>query len=113
MSSSPLSLVVALSPLEVAEFFPDGAFAKLQAISPEFRHVDPTGLSAEAWETTLFEANPDVLIACWAAPILPDVLPPNLRYACYVAGSVKKFVTRAHLQHGLLVTNWGTSISRV
>jgi phosphoglycerate dehydrogenase-like enzyme len=38
---------------------------------------------------------------------------PNLRYVCYLAGSVKKLITREHLAAGLLVTNWGGSISRI
>jgi phosphoglycerate dehydrogenase-like enzyme len=32
---------------------------------------------------------------------------------CYLAGTVKKLVTRAHIESGLLVTNWGGAISRV
>jgi phosphoglycerate dehydrogenase-like enzyme len=31
---------------------------------------------------------------------------------CYITGSVKKMVSRRHLERGLVVTNWGGSISR-
>jgi phosphoglycerate dehydrogenase-like enzyme len=58
-------------------------------------------------------ANPDVLLAGWKTPPLPAELPPRLRYVCYLPGSVRKLVGRAHLEGGLLVTNWGGSVSRV
>ena len=39
-------------------------------------------------------------------------MPSNLRYVCYLAGSIKKLITRQQIEDGLLVTNWGDSISR-
>jgi phosphoglycerate dehydrogenase-like enzyme len=75
--------------------------------------LDPTGLTAERYEGELARIQPEVLLACWKTPPLPTTLPPQLKYVCYLAGSVKKLLTRAHLEQGLLVTNWGGSISRV
>ncbi|MGH8020424.1 MAG: NAD(P)-dependent oxidoreductase [Opitutaceae bacterium] len=63
-----------------------------------------------AHELAMMDA--EVLIACWKTPPLPAVLPAGLRYICYLAGSVKHLVTREHLNQGLLVSNWGTSIGR-
>jgi len=54
-----------------------------------------------------------VLLTCWKTPPLPAQLPPNLRYVCHLAGSVKKLVAREHVVAGLLVSNWGGSISRI
>jgi phosphoglycerate dehydrogenase-like enzyme len=54
-----------------------------------------------------------VLIACWKTPALPVVLPPRLRYVCYLCGSIRRLVRREHLEQGLVVTNWGGSISRI
>ena len=52
-------------------------------------------------------------MACWKTPPLPATLPPRLRYVCYLCGSVRRLVSRAQLERGLLVTNWGGSISRI
>ena len=64
---------------------------------------DPLAHSAEAFHQALHEANPEILIAAWKTPALPAVLPPRLRYVCYLCGSVKKLVTREHLERGLSV----------
>jgi phosphoglycerate dehydrogenase-like enzyme len=85
---------------------------QIGAMASEYRLLDPTKLDAATFARELAAANPEVLLACWKTPLLPAALPPRLRYVCYVAGSVKRLVTRVHLERGLLVTNWGASISR-
>ncbi len=105
-------LLAVLTPAELREFFPAALLAELRDLAPDFRHLDPTGLSAEAFAAELAAADPVVVLACWKTPPLPAVLPPRLRYVCHVTGSVKKLLTRGHLELGLLVTNWGDSISR-
>ncbi|MCX6954961.1 MAG: hydroxyacid dehydrogenase, partial [Verrucomicrobia bacterium] len=107
------SLLAVLTPLEAGRFFSEPLLAELSALAPGFRQLDPTGLSPADFARELAAANPDILVACWKTPPLPDALPPRLRYVCYLAGSIKTFVTRSHLENGLLVTNWGGSISRV
>lgn len=109
----PPVIVAALSPIEVREFLPEPLLAELRSLAPDFHFVDTTGLNPEAWATKLQALNPDIVVGCWSTPKFPDTLPPRLRYVCFLSGSVKKFVTRAHLQAGLQVTNWGNSISRV
>ena len=37
---------------------------------------------------------------------------PQLKYMCHTAGTVKPFVEREAIEHGLLVTNWGNAIAR-
>jgi phosphoglycerate dehydrogenase-like enzyme len=106
------SLLALLTPAEVREFLPEPLLAEVRALAPEFRLVDPTGLTAEAFARELTAANPDILLGCWKTPPLPEVLPGRLRYVCYITGSVKKLISRAHIERGLLVTNWGGSISR-
>ena len=54
-----------------------------------------------------------MLVTCWKTPPLPPTLPANLRYVCHLAGSIKHLVTREHIERGLLVSNWGGSISRI
>ena len=110
--SRPASLLAVLTPAEVREFLPEPMLGQLRTLVPEFRLLDPTGVTAEAFAGELARMNPDILVGCWKTPPLPDTLPSRLRYVCYIAGSVKKLITRAHLERGLLVTNWGGSISR-
>lgn len=81
---------------------------ELRALAPQFCTVDPAG----GFAADLAAAAPEVLLACWATPPLAKDLPPTLRYVCYVAGSVRHLVTHRQIANGLLVTNWGGSISR-
>jgi phosphoglycerate dehydrogenase-like enzyme len=60
----------------------------------------------------LERTQPTVFLAAWSSPSLPAKLPASLRYVCYVCGSVRTLVSRDHLANGLVVTNWGASISR-
>jgi phosphoglycerate dehydrogenase-like enzyme len=105
------TLAVALTAEETADFLP-GMIPELRLLAADVRFVDTAGLTPEAYAARLAEINPDVLVACWSTPPLPALLPPRLRYACYVAGGVRNFVSRAHLEAGLVLTNWGSSISR-
>jgi phosphoglycerate dehydrogenase-like enzyme len=107
------TLVAALTPQEIADFLPEPLFAAVRACAPDVRVIDPTGLSTADFLRALAAADPDVLLACWKTPELPALLPPRLGYVCYLAGSVKKLIARPHLEKGLLVTNWGGSVSRV
>lgn len=106
-------LLAALTPIERRDFLPAEMEATLRACADHTVIVDPSGFAAEQWRDFLFEHDPEVLVACWKTPPLPARLPPSLRYVCYLAGTVKKLVTREHIENGLLVTNWGGAISRV
>jgi phosphoglycerate dehydrogenase-like enzyme len=112
MSKIPI-IVAALTPQEIADFLPEPLFAEAQALAGHFQVMDPSGLSTADFQRALAAANPDVLLACWKTPALSAALPSRLAYVCYLAGSLKKLVARQHLRHGLLVTNWGGSVSRV
>ncbi len=109
----PASLLAVLSAQEIAEFLPEPLWGRLRALPGRFEQVDPTSLAPAEFHRRLAAANPEVLVTCWKTPPLPAQLPPNLRYVCHLAGSVKKLVTREHLAAGLVVTNWGGSISRI
>ncbi len=110
---SPLSVLQCLSANEEKDFLPAPLTHELAQLASPLIRVDPDGLDESAWAEQLHAANPEVLIACWLTPPLPETLPPALRYVCYLAGSVKKLVPRHHIENGLRVTNWGGSISRI
>src|SRR4051812_13408235 len=99
------SLLAVLTPTETREFLPEPLFTEVRRLAPEFRLIDPTDMSEEAFAAELMAINPDIVLGCWKTPKLPDTLPPRLRYVCYITGSVKKLISRTHLERGLLVTN--------
>lgn len=109
----PSSLLAVLTPFEREHFFPEPLWTELTQVAPEFRLIDPTGLGADGFAKELATFNPEVLLACWQTPSLPGKLPSRLKYMCYVTGSVRRLVTRAQLEAGLQVTNWGGVISRM
>lgn len=111
--SRPASLLVVLSAQEITEFLPAPLWDQLRALPGRFEHLDSADLSAAEFHRRLAAANPEVLLTCWKTPSLPDQLPSHLRYVCHLAGSVKKLVTREQVAAGLLVSNWGGSISRI
>jgi phosphoglycerate dehydrogenase-like enzyme len=109
----PASLLAAISPQEINEFLPAPLWSDLRSLSGRFTHLDPTALDEAAFHRYLAASNPEVLMTCWKTPPLPAKLPSNLRYVCHLAGSIKKLVTREQIADGLIVTNWGGSISRI
>ncbi len=88
---------------------------ELKTITGDVRVVDPTGKDASWLRAQIEEVNPEILVGAWMLPKLPvdKVGRDGVKYLCYLAGSVKNQVTEDHLNNGLLVTNWGNSISRV
>lgn len=109
----PTSVLALITPAEARDFLPGHSWSELENLGERLVHRDPTGLSTADLAAVLAETAPEIVIAAWKTPLLPDPLPPSLRYVCYLCGSVKKLVTREHLERGLLVTNWGGSISRI
>jgi phosphoglycerate dehydrogenase-like enzyme len=105
-------VVACLNEREQADFFPSGVFSKLRELCPGMKLLRPPGGDREEFHRMLAEAKPEVLIGGWSLPPLPATLPKGLRYLCYLCGSVRHIVARRHLEDGLLVTNWGDSISR-
>ena len=106
------SLLAVITPTELREFLPEPLLTQVRGLAPEFRLMDPTGISDAKFADELNARNPDVVLGCWKTPPLPESLPSRLCYVCYITGSVKRLISRSHLERGLLVTNWGGSISR-
>ncbi|MDB4384628.1 hydroxyacid dehydrogenase [Opitutaceae bacterium] len=109
---TPKPLLECLTEIEAAEFLPGEMHAQLASYAQPHIRLDPSNMSDDEWTSRLHEINPEILVSCWATPSLPASLPPALKYVCYFAGSVKKLVSRKQVEDGLLVTNWGHSISR-
>ncbi|MEP4079418.1 hydroxyacid dehydrogenase [Haloferula sp.] len=105
-----------LTPTEIDTFLVDGRLDSLKGLVEPCVVMDCEGMSADEWRSILSEHNPEILVAGWKTPSLPeDVLTevaPALRYVCYLPGSIRKLVTRKMIEDGLLVSNWASSISR-
>ena len=106
------SILQCLTDLEITEFLPGIMATQIPDLADLLVEIDSDLLIHDEWHQRLHEVNPEILVACWSTPDLPAKLPPALRYVCYMAGSVKKLVSRQHIADGLVVTNWGHSISR-
>lgn len=109
----PASILAALTDDELGDFLPGPLLERAQSLPDRFTRWNTAGRSDGEFVAALATTDPEILIACWSTPALPDPLPPRLRYVCYLCGSVRELVKRAHLERGLLVTNWGGSIARI
>ncbi|OAM91003.1 phosphoglycerate dehydrogenase [Termitidicoccus mucosus] len=120
-------IVAVLSPFELAHFFPDGLGEAASAHGlPEIilRPVPEKNTEPWAWGEFLEQERPDVLIGGWDMPGLPapdeegrggcQAIPKQLwpGYVCFLTGTLRKKIPRCWIEQGLLVSNWGDSISR-
>ena len=107
--------IIALSDLEVADFFPGSLWRELETLLPEYRLIRLPLAAPEDWVRLWRESPEEILISAWQTPSLNSTLQPAdlrpLRYICYLAGSVRRLVPRELIEQGVVVTNWGGSIS--
>lgn len=108
--------LICLNDNEIQTFWPNGRLEKAQKLLGQSRIVDSTEItSQEEWIRILEACNPTVLVAGWKTPSLPEnysEIAPALKYVCYLPGSIRKLVPRSAIENGLIVTSWGSSISR-
>ena len=108
--------LVCLTEKEIETFLPSGRLRKVQALMNPARYSDPASINNEEdWLDLLSECNPEVLLAAWKTPRLPENLQeiaPRLKYVCYLPGSIRNLVPRSTIENGLLVTSWSSSVSR-
>jgi phosphoglycerate dehydrogenase-like enzyme len=106
--------IIALSDLEIADFFPGSLWGELEGLLPGYDRVR-LPLAADDWVRLWRESPGQILVSAWQTPSLNSALQPtdlkSLLYVCYLAGSVRKLVPRELIEQGLVVTNWGGSIS--
>ena len=106
--------IVVVSDAEIADFLPGPLWAGLEKALPGYRRLLPP-LEPSEWQR-LCQQNPSaVMVSAWQTPPLPVDLPVaengSLRYVCHLAGTVRKLIPRELIARGLVVTNWGDSIS--
>lgn len=96
-------------------FFPEETLMKELKSLVEYTRLAPTRDEAVAhpeYEEKLYEA--EILLTGWGTPPLPEDLATRgkVKYICHVTGEMRRMVPRVLLEQGILVTNWGNSISR-
>jgi len=116
MSQNRAALAV-LTEAEVLDFLPSPSLERLQRLLPDLEIVDPLAEEFGGWPQLLADRRPEILITGWKVPTLPEswLEDPNysLRYLCHFPGSVRRLIPRSFIERGLVVTNWGNTISRV
>ena len=105
-------VLIVTSAFERAHFFPRGFDDWVGRYEVEVRLHD----SADAAEfpAVLTDFRPEIIVGAWDMPPLPlsAVVGQggSVEYFSFVPGSAKKQITAEHLQAGLVMTNWGTTI---
>jgi phosphoglycerate dehydrogenase-like enzyme len=109
------NVLVALTDLEVADFFPGRLWEEFEQLVPAYQRVRPPLPASDDWLRLWRECPADILVSAWKTPSLNCALQPadltSLQYVCYLAGSVRNLVPRELIERGLVVTNWGNSIA--
>lgn len=112
MNPHPRKALLALSKRPREKFLGASGFPDVPGYA--IADLDVTNISVEQWRQCLQDEQPEVLIIGWKTPPVPvDIreLGVGLRYICNLAGSVHHIVPRSLIEQGILVTNWGSTIS--
>lgn len=105
-------LLVSLSAEEREAFFPGHSLESSLPASVQVRWSEAK--TAATWAQEIHEWKPDIIAGAWSTrplPVPPDGALPA-RYYCHFAGAVRGVVARELMVRGLVVTNWGNSMSR-
>ncbi|MEX0330317.1 MAG: hydroxyacid dehydrogenase [Puniceicoccaceae bacterium] len=109
-------ICVVLDDWEKASFTPPAVLEELGSISQNVTFAEgkqfPDGAG---WLDWLKAEKPEILISGWMTPGLPENTleeVPELKYVCHLVGSIKNTIPEKLIQDGLIVTNWGNSVSR-
>ncbi|MBK1878490.1 hypothetical protein JIN87_16535 [Pelagicoccus mobilis] len=111
---SEMNLLI-MNQSELACFLPGRRQREVEELIAPCCVIDAEMMEPEEWAELLARHNPKVIVGGWSLPQLPDGvswMAPRLEYLCYVPGTVRDKVSCKMIEKGLLVTNWGRSISR-
>lgn len=112
MSSKPVVLF-AVNESTRAKFLPKYDPANLPPFQEEW--IDFSKLKPGGWEEYLRAKQPEVLVTCWETPATPESIASDtnfsLKYLCHLTGGVKGVAPRSLIERGVLVSNWGGTIS--
>lgn len=95
-----------------AGFLPPDLFERVERLASELFVYDPAGKGMDGWHNALNTFRPNVIVSSWGIPPVPVDVPPELHYICHLCGAVRHWLPRQVMERGVLVTNWGSAISR-
>ncbi|MEO7933416.1 MAG: hydroxyacid dehydrogenase [Chthoniobacterales bacterium] len=104
-------VLVAITEERRQGFLPNDLLNRLNDLVEDVRMYDPE-LRYDNWEKELADYEPGVIVSGWGTPRIPVWPQPKLDYVCHLTGEVRNTIPRELIERGLMVTNWGTSISR-
>ncbi|MGE9290877.1 MAG: hydroxyacid dehydrogenase [Puniceicoccales bacterium] len=108
--TDPCEVLFLIDTYEADQFFGPQKLSDYLSEHPAYQWVE-TSPDLDV-ELLLRELHPEVIVGAWSTPPLPFIdgkLPAP--YYCHICGSVKKQITREHLEAGIRVTNWGNSVA--
>lgn len=106
--------IIAICDGEWNGFFPPGLREELLELLPELQWIKPDQTPEAEWHRLLAEHDPEIIISGWSTSHIPESYYRSgcsLKYMCHLTGSVRTKVARYCIEDGLVVTNWGNSIS--
>lgn len=95
-----------------AGFLPQDLLERVERMASKVLVYEPRDKSMETWYETLRSFRPNIIVCSWGIPPMPVDVPPELRYICHLCGTVRHWLPREVLERGVIVTNWGATISR-
>ena len=96
-------------------FFTEALLERLRSSLSELEIIREYDRESLDWQKVLADTKAGILFTSWTTPFLPEGLPLeelSLKYVCHLPGSVRNRVPKKLIEQGLLVTNWGNSVSR-
>ncbi|MDQ8194691.1 NAD(P)-dependent oxidoreductase [Coraliomargarita sp. SDUM461004] len=105
------SCLFVLTEQERKDFFGDESLQDL--LGDNYRVVVCHLGNSDELERLVRDFRPEMIVGAWKTPELRFIdgqLPA--RYYCHLAGSIRRTVPRSLIEAGMVVTNWGASISR-
>ena len=105
--------LIAVNGDSLNRFLPGNSLSQLRALPVEWVGPVQNG-DRERWLEILEETDPEIIIAGWGTPLIPEKWIHDghrLRYVCNLTGGVRSVVPRKLVEDGLLVTNWGETVS--
>ncbi|WP_043587008.1 hydroxyacid dehydrogenase [Geminisphaera colitermitum] len=109
-------ILFALDRSEWERFFPKGAAGLAASGRADYCDVG-TLAEAAVWREQILRIRPSIIVSAWRTPAITDELTRAaggpVDYVCHVAGSVRQLVTRAQIEAGLIVSNWGSLVAPI
>ena len=113
-TQSPVGLIV-MNSHEQGEFLPEDLVERLKEQLGQLYILQEYDRASFDWLKVLEEYEPEIIFSSWSTPCLPEDLAledVSLKYVCHLPGGLRNITPRTLLEQGLIVTNWGNSISR-